>query len=191
MRIPDKFMRLFILSFVFGLFASGAIAYGQPTFSLTITTPHDVVQAGSEVLVTITLKNISDHDIYGAFAVTHSAVGESFHGIEIKSEKGVRAPLTRYGHLAKGETPPADKTAQSQNQKAPQAGGSDESPFTGSVVSVTIPPGGISRDAIVANKLYDLSQPGKYSIQVNKWDVKSKTMVTSNIITVTVIPAAP
>jgi hypothetical protein len=142
-------------------------------------------------MVTITLKNISDHDIYGAFAVTRTAAGETFHGIEIKNEKGVRAPLTRYGHIAKGETPPADKPNQSQNQNASQGGGSEGSPFTGSVVSVTIPPGGVSRDAIIANKLYDLSQPGKYSIQVNKWDGESKTMATSNTIIITVIPAAP
>lgn len=38
------------------------------------------------------------------------------------------------------------------------------------------------------NKLYDLITPGKYTIQASKFDEESKTLVKSNIITMTVVP---
>ena len=42
-------------------------------------------------------------------------------------------------------------------------------------------------DRLNLNKLYKLSRPGKYTIQVNRYD-DAKTLVKSNIIAVTLAP---
>ncbi len=171
---------------------TGSSHRAKPAFSLTISTSQHVVKAGSEIMVKITMTNISHHDIYGSIAVaTNSVLGENFYEIEVKNHKGVRAPLTRYGYLARGKVPPPDKSPPSLSGNASQPGDARDALFMGSVVSTTIPPEESSGDAIIANKLYDLSQPGKYSIQVTHRDPESKTTVRSNTITVTVVPIQP
>lgn len=183
MRFQRAFRLLSITVLVFGAFAVADPPFGKASFSLTIRTSQDVVKAGSEVLVLITLTNISDHDLYDSVPVTSSPAGENSYGIEIRNDKGVRAPLTRYGYIARGEVPPPEMNAS-------QPGEWMGSLFTGSVLLVTVEPGKTSGAAIRANELYDLSRPGKYSIQVTKRDDENKTIVTSNTITVTVAPAA-
>ena len=49
-------------------------------------------------------------------------------------------------------------------------------------------PGESWRDLILMKNLYDLSQPGQYTIQVRRWDDETKTWVKSNTLTVTVTP---
>ena len=189
MRVRPEFIVLLSIALVFGVFAAAAPPLRKPPFSLTIRTTQDVVTAGSEVRVVITLTNISDHDIYDSVPVTSSPAGENYYGIEIRDDKGVRAPLTRFGYIARGEKPPPDKPAQSQNGNADQTRDWGGSFYSGSELTVTVEPGKDSYAAIIANQQYDLSRPGKYSIQVSHWDYESKTIVLSNTITVTVVPA--
>jgi hypothetical protein len=179
MRFRHEFTALLSIALVFGVFAAAAPPLRKSPFSLTIHTPKDVVKAGSEVRVGITLTNISDHDIYDSVPVGSSPSGEFYYRIEIRNDKGVRAPLTRFGYIARGEVPPPEA----------QPGHLDDLIFASSVLLVTVEPGKVSGAVIMANELYDLSRSGKYSIQVNRWDDESKTTVTSNTITVTVVPA--
>ena len=45
-----------------------------------------------------------------------------------------------------------------------------------------------TRDLDVSG-LYDLSQPGNYTVQVSRFDDESKTWVKSNTVTITIVPA--
>jgi hypothetical protein len=56
------------------------------------------------------------------------------------------------------------------------------------VVGKTYAPAEERTQIIVVNDLYDLRQPGQYTIQVRRWDDETKTWVKSNTITVTVTP---
>jgi len=172
--VVSRFIQAAIV--VFALCAVTIPAFGQATFSLTISTPHDVVKAGSEVRVKITLTNTSNHDIGVGVERQVSSYGEKHYEVEVQNEKGVRAPLTRHGHIMRGEVPdpPGDLAEQLE---------------LGSDLILDVKPGDVAYDVIIANKMYDLSQPGKYSIQVHRFDPESQTEVLSNTITVTVTPA--
>jgi hypothetical protein len=47
---------------------------------------------------------------------------------------------------------------------------------------------GLTRADLVVSRLYDLSKPGKYAIQVTRPDLGSRTLVKSNAVTVTITP---
>jgi len=51
---------------------------------------------------------------------------------------------------------------------------------------LVLKPGEDWMDAIKIRNLYDLNQPGDYTIQVERFDPATRTMVQSNTITVTV-----
>lgn len=195
MLVRRKFIPALITVFAAVSAAASAMGQsGQPSFSLAISTSSDVVKAGSEVRVKISLVNRSDHDI-GLNVERTCPCGEAHANIEVQDEKGVRAPLTRRGHIMRGEA--VDSVAegptgtQTGNAAQPAPGRVEDDLVVGSDFFYTLQPGKALNDVILANKLYDLSKPGKYSIQVSRFDPESKTTVTSNTITVTVVPATP
>ena len=51
-----------------------------------------------------------------------------------------------------------------------------------------VKPGATFEDHVDLTSIYDLSQPGKYTVQVQRTDAVSKTLVKSNTVTVTVTP---
>jgi hypothetical protein len=58
----------------------------------------------------------------------------------------------------------------------------------GKLVDVPVKTGKSFTYPLNVNELYDLSHPGKYTIQVQRMDPDSKVLVKSNTITVTVTP---
>jgi methyl coenzyme M reductase subunit D len=56
----------------------------------------------------------------------------------------------------------------------------------GSSIQVTVQAGKIIKDYADLNELYDISQPGKYTIQVERTDPTTRSVVKSNSIVVTV-----
>jgi hypothetical protein len=52
----------------------------------------------------------------------------------------------------------------------------------------TVQPGDDLRGGVYVDKLYDISRPGQYTIQVARTDEDSKVVVKSNTITVNVTP---
>jgi hypothetical protein len=125
------------------------------------------VTAGSDVIVNIVLTNTSEsRDHFAEYLVSRNAA-EFDYWIDVRDEKGKAAPQTKYGIKLKGDGvhPPAATTSNSFDL-----------PFK---------PGEIVRPRIVVNKLFDLSQPGVYTIQVSRFDLESGATAHSNIIKVT------
>jgi hypothetical protein len=56
-------------------------------------------------------------------------------------------------------------------------------------VLMTLLPGKTITEEIIVNKLFDLSTPGTYTVQVRRMDNETKTLVISNTIKVTVTSA--
>jgi hypothetical protein len=87
----------------------------------------------------------------------------------VRDDKGNSPPETKYQRVLRGEEPLTE-------------------PWVASVATISVDPGKTFSDAMIANKFYDLSKPGKYKIQVQRTDPASKVVVKSNVITVTVTP---
>lgn len=148
--------------------ASKSAQSSKPPFSLTITAD-SVVKSGSVICVDATVKNTSDHEISVFSTADH--LGNEYSA-DVWTDKSTLAPETRLGREINNHTTPED-------ERTPQirisSGG-----------SIQLKPGKTFTDHANVSTMYDLSQPGKYSIQFRKYDDESKTTVKSNKITVTV-----
>jgi len=130
--------------------------------SLTIRCRQNQVKAGSDISVEVVETNTSLHEIDTVFITKPPGLGELLYRAYVRNEKGDLVPETEYGReIRTGEV----------------AVGS--SSFLGS-----LKPGQSKIDTLILNKLYDLSQPGKYTVQVEGGDAKAGTK--SNTITVVV-----
>lgn len=144
----------------------------RPSFSISIRTPHHDVKAGSPILVLITITNTSGHEIYLSASKAPSQ-GEFNHQLVVLDEKGRVPPLTQYQYLLRGEVPPSQS-------------GAPPIVIPYSELFIPISPGHTGLDEILINKLYDMSHPGRYSIQILRTDPESKTIVKSNTIQINV-----
>jgi hypothetical protein len=134
-------------------------ARGQgQAFTLVISAPHYSLAKGSEFKLKVRLENCSGHQM-----TVDSA--ETRYDIQVFDSRGLPAPLTDAGRTFRKYL------------------GSGHATF------VRLKPGEILRESFNdVSKLYDLSPPGEYTIQVSRFDEQTKTWVKSNTITVTVTP---
>ena len=136
----------------------------SPAYTLTIRTDHEMVSAGAEIRVEIVLMNTSQTTILSERAKSKDAAEKAFYIPVVLGPNGLPAPLTKYGReVIKGE-----------------------GTFIGSSAAMPVKPGETQEHQLVLTNLVDLSQPGKYSIMVKRWDLDSKSDIQSNIIYVTV-----
>ena len=144
----------------------------KPALTLHLAPVEPAVKAGSKALVDVTLENVSGHNIKSL----GSLGDEGFlYPMNVWDEKGTTVPETKYGRLKHGhktaEDPPEyDYTAE------------------GRVVFLRLDPGMSVTNRVCVSKEYDVSKPGKYTIQIEAYDDESQTSVKSNKITVTVTP---
>jgi hypothetical protein len=165
MRIPLKLMSLTAaLTIVPLISAQSTKSAKKPSFSIAINA-EDVVKADSNVPLDIILTNTSDKDM---------SSGEILGGAELNYDIDVRG--------SKGELAPETSFGRKLHHKDPG--------FTlgGSVVAYHLKPGRTHETRSFLNRVYDLSQPGKYTIQVQRRDPGSNTIVKSNATTITVVP---
>ncbi len=159
-----------ILAAVLFTLLGGAPAYcGEPSFSLTISLAQDTVKAGSEVTVKIVLKNTTDHEIRvgGKGMLPGDDLVPANCRAIVTDAKGVRAPYTKYGERMWGR--PLEEGAE------------------GTIIFGAMKAGGQGAFDLVLSRLYDLSKPGKYTIEVRYPDGDSQVIVKSNRIVLTIV----
>ncbi len=145
-------------------------------FSLTVSSEASTVKTGEPVWVVVVLGNQSDHEIpvYKAWS-DDADQGGWVYKVEVQDDKGTTVPETtfyrhRQGHLTAEE----------------DAKGGVMVMRSGSLIFLK--PGKTITDKVNVSKLSDLSRPGKYRIQFQRFDPESKTFVKSNAIAVAVVP---
>ena len=141
---------------------------GEYSFSLTIQAKDYTVKTGLPVWVDVTEKNNSDQILpFGRERpFTMDQGGESF-GVDVWNDNGVRPAETDFYRKKLGHLTPEEKA---------------QAPLTiinGSFI--LLKPGEVRTDRIDVGRLFDLTRPGKYTIQV-------RFPIQSNTITVTVVP---
>lgn len=131
--------------------------------SLTITSPAASVKSGTVVFVEAALKNESDH-VYRVYTVASEDMDQGgwVYKVDVRDDKRRTPPETQYARTA-------------------------IIPFS-SAGALPLGPGKTRIDRINVSRLCDLSQPGKYTIQVRRFDWGSQSFVRSNEITVEVTP---
>jgi hypothetical protein len=135
-------------------------------FSITIRAPEDEVQLGSDMRVTITLKNLSTKQVLIArHTGTDSPEFSSFR-IVVRDAQGREVEESAY--------------AQRLRSESAQAAGR-------SVVDY-VQPNGIAVQTAHVTKLVNLRRPGRYTVQVSRRDPVSGVTVKSNEITLSVVP---
>jgi hypothetical protein len=152
---------------------TGSAQGTRPSFSVTISVPQDVVAAGSEVKVRIILKNTSNHDIVIPRSNAEDE-GEFHNKITVRDEEG---------NLVADKATVSARTDKNKDTQSELTNLTMET-----VVSFTLKPGESLKDGIKLSEIYDLSKPGKYSIEVERIDESTKTVVKSNMIMLTVTP---
>ncbi len=159
------------------LWASSGAMLAQSTqkgahssIAIAISTPQTEVSAGSDITLSVVLTNISGQDLGITF--DNGARGEFDYTISVLDGKGREPSETKYYRAATGKNA-SDPGEATTLVVAPSSG------------LRLLKPGGTFKSSIILRKLYDL-QIGKYTIQVERIDAKSQTMVKSNMITVVV-----
>jgi len=139
----------------------------QP-FSITISTPAEVVKPGSEVRLDISLKNLLDKTILLPKNVGQEET-DADYVIEVRDSTGRSATETQRGQMIRGK---------------------GTKRYFGSIRWVGAKPGETLKESVALNKDFDLNKPGKYVIQIQRYvpDDLGGGGVKSNVISVSVNP---
>lgn len=161
-----RFKSLMLATIVAVLGVGISQAAKQP-FSITIHAADRIVM-GSELRLQITLRNVSGRDI-----VLPKVAGDSQadldYVIEVRDMVGQSPPDTERGQMIKGKS---------------------TSRLFKTIGFVGVKRGEKLQDQVVVDRVYDLSHPGQYTIQVTR-DIPDDLgggVAKSNTITVTVAP---
>jgi hypothetical protein len=165
MRIQQRFALLIAIVGLLGILACAQSMQssqpGQATFSLTISTPQNTVRVGSDVKLEITMTNTSDQDIF-------------------------------YGADLGGKVQPfAVDVRDTSGNLVPKRPRKDKEPRGGSFLLIPIHPAKSIKREWILNKDFDISKPGRYTVQAKREAGATNSgvlHVKSNRITITVVP---
>ena len=152
----------------------GKNAIETPVNSLRISAFRDSVKAGSPVYIVVQLANNTNHDLEFARFLSGADCK-----IDVRDVQGKLPPETGFGYVHNGHVahPEQDETRYSPRN------------LTDNLIGDMVKAGQTTTWPINASKFYDISQPGKYAIQVERADPGDpKIVLKSNTIAVTVTP---
>ncbi len=181
MKSANISWKLLSLSLIFGVAAAGAaqstsllqlppifqlppIEDSYPAASIRISTPQEVVKAGSEVRIKITITNPSKQEIYYLFIFRDPLPP---YRVDVRDADEQMVPETEHGRELKKE----------------------HKEISGSAMTVVLKPGQTWTSDLAISDLYDITHAGKYFVQVQpdeRWTIRKN--VKSNTLTVTVTP---
>jgi hypothetical protein len=131
--------------------------------SISVSTAHDVVKAGSDIRIEVTLTN-----------VTTTAIG---------IESNALAPYKVLVNASDGSTPA--ETGHGRKIKEVQQS-REKGETISTKIGQSLQPGETKTTELVVTDLYDVSHPGKYSIQVERrWEGQK---IRSNTLVITITP---
>jgi hypothetical protein len=142
----------------------------KPVFSITLAAPAEPIHLGTPINLTVTINNVTTKEIYWEADRGKNSV---YKAVNISLVKGGHEPettlLNRRIHGKQRADDPVD------------AG-------SGSSIVLSYPPGKMFTMTIDVTKLYQITEPGQYTVEASRYDDDSKTIVRSNFITLDVVP---
>ena len=146
----------------------------SPVNSITISAFRDSVKTKSPVYIIVEFKNNSDHDLEFGRVLSGADCR-----IDVRDVQGKLPPETGFGYIHNGHVahPEQDLTRFSLSD------------LTDNGLWASVKAGQSTEWVINAARFYDMTQPGKYTIRVEREDpADPKTILKSNTVTVTVTP---
>lgn len=142
----------------------------NPGFSIVIGSPTAAIRITKPIEVTITVTNDTSHAIYWSSFVGKDSQYAAFHyDLELN---GHEVETTFFHRKMSGKNRPGDP----------------HEVFGGSFVLLPHPPGRMFEMRINLRRLYSITKPGKYTLQVSRYDATTKTTVYSNTLLLTIEP---
>ena len=139
-------------------------------FSIMLNGPTEPIRMGTPVNVKVTLMNVSGKDIYLAF---ERGSNTAYRAFSYSFVKGGRESETTLFHR--------QLTAKLRHDDAAP-------PLGSSSIVLSYPPGPIFTATIDLSRLYEIKEPGQYTLVVSRFDEDSKTMVHSNSLNLKMMP---
>jgi hypothetical protein len=144
--------------------SSGAKASPTPAYTIRVSPASDVFRLGSPINVTITVKNVSDKEIYWRAEANNTA----YKAFDILlTRNGREVDTTPFHRKVKGKQVPEDP-------RGAESGSSIVSP---------IEPGKSFSFTIDVTILYKITTPGEYTLTVSRVEGESDTVICSNKVT--------
>ena len=137
----------------------------QPRYSIALTGPTDPIKLGALIKVTVTVTNITDGDLYWDSDLGKDSAYKEFKFLLTKNGREVDA--TFFHRKVSGR----------------QREGDPHEVSGGSSIVLAHPPGKMFEIPIDVTRLYKITEPGLYTLEVSRYDQKSRVMVRSNPLT--------
>lgn len=150
---------------------TGKTSGGRPVNSVTISAFRDSVKTRSPVYITVEFRNNSDHDLEFARVLSGADCK-----IDVRDVQGKLSPETGFGYIHNGHVAhPGEDLTRFSSKDLNDKG-----------IWATVKAGQTTKWDINAARFYDMTQPGKYAIRVEREDPEDpKVVLKSNTVTVT------
>jgi hypothetical protein len=139
----------------------------QRVTSIELGAPSESVKIGTPAKLTVTMTNTSDHDI----CIYSDAKGN--YRVEVRDEKAKLPPDTKFGRSRNGNVKP--------DQLSPEE-------LSSSGGYVILGPRQTQVQTVNVTALYEITRPGRYSVQVSRIDPATFEEVKSDVVTITLTP---
>ena len=141
-----------------------------PEFSITVTSPEESVKLTSAINFTVTVTNTTDHEIYWAHERSKDGPYTAFRFVLTKS--GHEVETTFFHRVITGRQRPDDPLEV----------------YSGSSILLPYKPGKMFAMTLDLKRLYEVKEPGLYTLDVSRFDEASKMTVSSKKITLKITP---
>jgi hypothetical protein len=142
----------------------------KPGFSIVINVPISPITLSGPIDVVITVTNNTNHDIYW---VSDRGPDGQYTAFTYDLERnGHEVPTTFFHRKITGKQRPSDPNEV----------------YASSSILLPHPPGTMFKVTINLKRLYHISEPGKYTLQVSRYDQATKTTVRANTLSLNVEP---
>jgi hypothetical protein len=143
----------------------GRSAASHPSYSITLTNPTNPVKVGVPIEIVVTVTNETNGDLHWNSPLGKDSIYESFKFLLTKN--GREAPTTFFHRKVSGR----------------QRAGDPNEVAGGSSITLSHPPGKMFEIPIDLTRLYEITEPGQYTLKVSRYDEVSKTTFHSNTLT--------
>ena len=154
---------------------SASVLSAEPPSSITIRANQTILKAGSPIELQVTFTNTSDRGISLFVDKSRSAELSDF-GVELTDSKGKVPKITRYHDALTGEKAPRETIADPGNTPLIISSGGD----------AVLAPGKARDFRMDVARLFDVKEPGKYSIRLKRTDPADGIPVMSTLLKITI-----
>ena len=142
----------------------------DPGFSIVVAGPTRQPKVNEPLKVTITVTNTTNHVVYWSSDVGKDTQYTAFH-YDLE-QNGHEVETTFFHRKVTGRNRPGDP----------------EETYSSSSVLLPHAPGKMFEMTIDLKRLYEISAPGQYTLQVSRYDEATKSTVRSNTIVLDIAP---